>query len=99
VLVLIKSFLFRTRNGTPVFPRNLLRHFHATLAELGMPRVRFHSLRHSFISLLLARNTPPKDVQAIAGHSSFAVTMNIYEHLMPGYHENAARKLDGSVKE
>jgi integrase len=93
------QLIFRTRNGTPVSPRNLLRHFHETLDELGMSRVRFHSLRHSFISLLLARNTPPKDVQAVAGHSSFSVTMNIYGHLMPGYYESTARKLDGLVKE
>lgn len=93
------QLVFRTRNNTPISPRNLLRHFHKTLKELGIPRVSFHSLRHSFVTLLLARNTPPKDVSVIAGHSSFAVTMSIYAHVMPGYHQKAARKLDGLVKD
>jgi integrase len=89
--------LFHTRNNTPISPRNLLRHFHLTLKRLGIPRVRFHSLRHTFVTLLLARNIPPKDIQAIAGHSSFQITYNTYGHLIPGYQEQAARKLDGLV--
>ncbi len=49
------------------------------------------------MSTLLARNTAPREVQALAGHSSFGVTMSIYGHLMPGYQDSAARKLDGLV--
>ncbi len=91
------QLIFRTKNNTPISPRNLLRHFHETLAELNIPRVPFHSLRHSYVSLLLAKNTPPRDVQALAGHASFAITMKTYGHLMPGYQQSAARKLDGLV--
>ncbi len=91
------QLLFRTKNNTPISPRNLLRHFHQTLEELEIPRVTFHSLRHFWVSTLLAKNTAPKEVQVLAGHSSFGVTMTIYGHLMPGYQETAARKLDGLV--
>ena len=69
------------------------------MGALDISRVHFHSLRHTFITLLLARHTPPRDVQAIAGHSSIQITMNTYGHLMPGYYQEAARKLDGLVKE
>jgi integrase len=88
------QLIFRTRNNTPISPRNLLRHFHQTLEKLDIPRVHFHSLRHTFVSLLI-RTTPPKEVQAIAGHSSIQTTFNIYGHLLPGYEQEAAKKLDG----
>jgi integrase len=48
----------------------------------------------------LAKKQPPKDVQVIAGHADFSTTMDIYGHLMPGAHEEAAKKMDdffGSV--
>lgn len=93
------QLLFRTRNNTPISPRNLLRHFHNALDKLDISRVSFHSLRHTFVTLLIAKNTPPKDIQAIAGHSSFQITYNTYGHLLPGYQQEAARKLDGLVKE
>ena len=92
------DLLFTTSSGKPISPRNVLRHFHASLAKAGLPRVTFHSLRHGFVSFLLSKNVPPKDVQAIAGHSSFAVTMDIYGHLMEGAHKEAAKKLDGVFK-
>jgi integrase len=93
------QLLFRTRNDTPISPRNLLRHFHNTLEKLDIPRVSFHSLRHTFITLLIAKNTPVRDIQALAGHSSFQITYDTYGHLLPGYQQEAARKLDGLVKE
>jgi integrase len=75
-----------------------LRHFYKSLEKAGVPRVKFHSLRHTFISYLLAKNVPPKDVQVIAGHSSFAVTMDTYGHIIKGAQKEAARKLEGVFK-
>ncbi len=92
------SLIFTTSTGKPISPRNVLRHFHNSLAKAGIPRVKFQSLRHTFISYLLSKNIPPKDVQVIAGHSSFSVTMDIYGHLMAGAHKEAAKKLEGIFK-
>jgi integrase len=89
------EYVFSTGNGTPFSPRNMIRHFKSYLNKAGLPpETRIHDLRHAFISWLLAKGTPPKDVQMIAGHSSFSVTMDIYGHLMPGAQKEAAKTID-----
>ncbi|MGH8884120.1 MAG: tyrosine-type recombinase/integrase [Egibacteraceae bacterium] len=49
------DLVFTTKHGTPIEPRNLLRHFQAVCARLGLPKLRFHDLRHTCASLLLAQ--------------------------------------------
>ena len=92
------QLIFRTSTGNPVSPRNLLRHFHQSLEKAGIRRVKFHSLRHTFVSYLLSQNTPPKDVQVTAGHSHYSTTVDIYGHIMSGAQKEAARKMDGLIK-
>ena len=46
-----------------------------------MPKMRFHDLRHSCASLLLANGVPLKQIQEWLGHSDFSTTANIYAHL------------------
>lgn len=58
---------------TSAFPQFLVRH--------GLKRMRFHDLRHSCASLLLANGVPLKQIQEWLGHSDFATTANIYAHL------------------
>ena len=50
-------------------------------AFYGLPRMRFHDLRHSCASLLLANGVPLKQIQEWLGHSDFSTTANIYAHL------------------
>jgi integrase len=90
------EFVFHTSKGTPISPRNATRYFKEVLKRAGLPQtIRLHDLRHTAITWLLAKGVPPKDVQAVAGHSNFGVTMDLYGHVMPGAHQTAARKLDG----
>ena len=58
---------------TPAFPKFLEDH--------GLRRMRFHDLRHSCASLLLANGVPLKHIQEWLGHSDFTTTANIYAHL------------------
>lgn len=74
------GLVFTTRIGTPIEPRNLNRHWHATREAAGLQTVRLHDLRHTCVTLLLDMNVPPHIVQAIAGHSGLEVTMTIYAH-------------------
>jgi integrase len=46
----------------------------------GLPGVRFHDLRHRFVTLLLGLGVPPHVVREIVGHSAIEVTMTIYAH-------------------
>ena len=57
------------------------KHFKKLLKENDLPDIRFHDLRHSCASLLLARNVPMKAIQEWLGHSDFSTTANVYAHL------------------
>lgn len=73
--ICVNELGFRLRPGyiTTAFPK--------LLEENGLRRVRFHDLRHSCASLLLANNVPMKQIQDWLGHSDFSTTANIYAHL------------------
>jgi integrase len=60
----------------------------------GFPRVRFHDLRHTHATQLLASGVHPKVVQERLGHSTIAITMDIYSHVTPGMQSKAVAKLD-----
>ena len=63
---------------------NLVRRgFYPALRRAGLRRVRFHDLRHTCASLLLAGGVGIKHVQAQLGHASAQVTLDVYSHLMP----------------
>ncbi len=64
------------------------------LERAGLPRVRFHDLRHSCASLLLAEGVHPKVVQEMLGHSTISVTMDTYSHTLPSMGAEAAERLD-----
>ncbi len=57
-----------------------------------------HGLRHSHASHILASNIHPKIVQERLGHSSIAITMDIYSHLMPNMQGEAAAAVDGVLR-
>lgn len=88
-----KTYVFATSNETPISPRNLLRHWHATLEKIGIEQKPFHTLRHTCASLLIGQ-VHPKIVQALLGHSTISMTLNTYSHLLPGIQDEAAEKMD-----
>ena len=88
------GLVFATGNDTPFSSRNLIRHYHDTLDKAGIPRMRFHDLRHTTASLLLKANIHPKIVQAILGHSTITLTLDTYSHLLPGAQDEAAEKMN-----
>lgn len=72
------------RAGTPLEPRNIVRAFKALLARAGLPDIRFHDLRHSCASLLVAAGHHPRVIMEALGHSQIAVTMDTYAHVYRG---------------
>lgn len=93
------DFVFTTTIGTPIDERNLLRRFRALTTKAGLRRQRFHDLRHCAASLLLAKGVPSKVVQEILGHSSIALTLNTYSHVMPSLKQEAADLMDAVLTE
>ena len=92
------DLVFTTTVGTPIHPRNLVRHFHRTLERAGLPRKRFHDLRHTCASLLLAQGVQPRVVMEILGHSQISLTMDTYSHVIPGLQEDAANQMDAILR-
>ncbi len=84
------GLVFASPIGTPLEPSNILKQYKALLAKTGLPPARFHDLRHSCASLLLAQGVHPKVVQEILGHSQISMTLDIYSHLMPNAQRDAA---------
>ena len=82
-------------DGEPLQPRSLTHVVSAFLEEWG---VTLHKLRHSHASHMLASNVHPKIVQERLGHSSIAITLDIYSHLMPNMQGEAAAAVDGVMR-
>lgn len=83
--------------GGPVEPVLLGRDFRRLLKKAELPRIKFHALRHSAASLMLAQGVPLKTIQEILGHSSIAVTSAFYAHLGDGLKRQAADAMDRAL--
>lgn len=78
------GLIFPNTVGNPMDPTNMRKDFNRILEEAGLPRVRFHDLRHTAASLMLNNNIPVIVASKILGHGKPSVTLDIYGHL---YHE------------
>ncbi len=88
------GLIFTTRKGTPLEPRNARKAFHELLERAGLPRIRFHDLRHACASLMLAQHVHPRVVMEILGHNNISMTMDLYSHVMPEVQREAAASMD-----
>jgi len=92
------DLVFCTSKGNPLDPNTMLsREFHPALTRAGLRKVRFHDLRHTYTSLLIAQGEDIKFIQNQLGHASARTTLDHYGHLMPGVHQRASRRLDRQV--
>ncbi|OKK18810.1 hypothetical protein AMK09_18015 [Streptomyces sp. CB02488] len=76
------GYVFTTRTGRPVEPRNLYRSFTRVAGTAGLRVIRLHDARHGCATLLTAAGVAPRVVMEILGHSQIAATMNIYAHVV-----------------
>lgn len=89
------GLVFTNSRGQPLSAQNVVqRDFYPLLERLGLPRVRFHDLRHTAATLLLSAGVHPKIVSDLLGHSDIGITLNLYSHVVPGLHERAAATFD-----
>lgn len=87
------DFVFTTRYGTPIEPRNFNREFAARSARAGVRKIRLHDTRHTCGSLLAALDVHPRVAMQILRHSKIAVTMEVYTHIPSEGTRKALRKL------
>jgi integrase len=92
------ALVFCTKRGTPIRRDNLHdKHWKPLLARAGLPDIRFHDLRHTCATLLLTKGVHPKIVSEMLGHSSIAITLDTYSHVIPGLGEVAASAMEEAL--
>lgn len=78
---------------TPIEPRTYRSYYKKKIEEIGLPHLKFHGLRHTFATQLIASKADVKTVSAILGHSDITTTLNTYVHPSRDDKRNALSKL------
>lgn len=88
-----EGFVFTSHLGTPLHPNSLMAEYERVVRAAGVPRIRFHDLRHTSATLLLASGVHPRVVQERLGHSDIAMTLGRYSHVLEDVQQSAADAL------
>ena len=89
------DWVFCDGEGGALRKSNVLRRsFKPLVKEAGVPAIRFHDLRHTAATLLLAQGVHPKIVQERLGHSQISMTLDTYSHVLPSMQRDAVDRLD-----
>ena len=93
------DLVFTTPTGTPIDSRNLTLSFQRLLQRSGLPKRRFHDLRHSCATLLLVQGVPARVVMETLGHSQISLTLNTYSHVPSELQREAAVRMNDFLTE
>lgn len=88
------DLVFANEIGGPLRGTRLTKTFQAALRRTGLPRMRFHDLRHTAATLMLGGGVHPKVASEMLGHSTIATTLDLYSHVAPTMQAAAADTLD-----
>jgi integrase len=92
------DLVFPNEAGNHINNKNMLRrYFRPALQAAGCPSIRFHDLRHTYASLLVAQGENIKYIQNQLGHATPTITLNVYAHLMKDRNPEAAQRLENMV--
>jgi integrase len=69
-------------------------HLPRLLRRAGLPKIRFHDLRHTAATLMISRGVNPKVVSEMLGHSSIVITLSVYAHVLPDMQQAAVTVMD-----
>mgnify|MGYP002624720650 CR=1 FL=1 len=91
------DYIYVNEIGERIKPGYITTQFPIFLERHGFRRIRFHDLRHSCASLLLANGVPMKMIQEWLGHSDFSTTANFYSHLEYSAKEQSAQTMENAL--
>ncbi|MEV4613486.1 tyrosine-type recombinase/integrase [Kitasatospora sp. NPDC049258] len=95
----LEGFVFCDPDGAPLRPQLLLVTLRRRLAELGLPRIGVHDLRHTAASIMISSEVPLAVVSKTLRHSTLSTTVNIYGHLLPHAARDAVTALCHALNE
>jgi integrase len=84
-----RDLVFRTARGEPRTAYSVYWQLQVILRRAGLPRIRFHDLRHTCATLLLSAHVAAKVVADLLGHASVSITLDVYSHALPEMHRDA----------
>ena len=87
------TFVFEDENGEPYSAKTLFGNWKKVLSNNNIPYKKFHSLRHTYATMLLSKGVDLKTVQDLMGHSDITITQ-IYLHVLPKTKTDAVNKLN-----
>ena len=90
------QYVFPSPTGGPISPDSVLHMLHRVLKRAGLPKVRFHDLRHTFATLALQNGVDVKTVSGMLGHYSAGFTLDTYAHVTTAAQRQAANTM-GSI--
>lgn len=89
------DLLFTSKIGTPMHHKNLIdRYYKPLVRSAGVPKVRFHDLRHTAVAIMLSHGVPIFTVSKIIGHARPSITSDTYGHLVPGAASDVGQMMD-----
>ena len=88
------AWMFTRPDGQPVHPHSISQTFERIARRADVPVIRFHDLRHTHGTLLIAAGVPVKVVSERLGHASPTFTIETYQHVLPGMQADAAGTIE-----
>ncbi|SFP26346.1 Site-specific recombinase XerD [Oscillibacter sp. PC13] len=92
------EYVFPSPNGGPISPDSVLNMLHRVLERAGLPKIRFHDLRHTFATLALQNGVDIKTVSGMLGHFSAGFTLDTYAHVTTSAQKEAANTMGGVLR-
>jgi integrase len=89
-----RDLVFCNATGGYLHAARLTSQFTALLRRSNLPRIRFHDLRHTAATLMLAQGVHPKVASEMLGHATVAVTLDLYSHVTQTIQRDAAVAMD-----
>jgi integrase len=85
-----------SEEARPVQPNTIYQSWDRFLAATGLPRIRFHDLRHSHATALLTSGVHPKVASERLGHARVGITLDAYSHVIGDMQDEAAAAIDAA---
>lgn len=88
---------FTDEAGGPIRPEWFSKEFGRLVAASGVPRIRLHDVRHTYATIALKTGIPAKVVSEHLGHSTIAITLDLYSHVTPGIDREATDRISAAM--
>jgi integrase len=92
------GYIFTTEEGRPLDPHRMSNAFERHLRAAALPRIPLHGLRLTYATLALSSGVNPRIVSGRLGHSTVALTLDIYSHVLPQADQDAADRIAALIE-